>query len=258
MPPLFAIVGDVHGEMWTMIRLLSGWEKARNRRIDFVLQVGDFEPHRDEEDLSTMAAPAKYRQLGDFGAFARREAQFPWPVLFIGGNHEPYGWLETIREGGDVAENCYFVGRANVVEVEGIRIAGLSGVYKPELFEKSRPSVREFGVRSNKEWIGWNEEDIEQLLSLGTADVLLLHEWPYAFDARQRHEPHGGAAQWIEMLLESLQPQIVFCGHLHYRLKGATRVKGMDIPVECLAQVSEGRDAFAVYEVENGEWREIP
>ena len=189
---LFAVVGDVHGAMWTMIRLLNGWEKSRKRRLDFVLQVGDFEPHRDEADLSTMAAPAKYRHLGDFPAFARGEAQFPWPVWFIGGNHEPYGWLETMEEGGQVTSNCSFIGRANIVSVQGLRVAGLSGIYRPELFGISRPPVDEFDFRSNKEWIGWNEGDIERLLSLGEADVLLLHEWPCQFSDNQRHIPSAG------------------------------------------------------------------
>lgn len=85
----FAVVGDVHGDHWAMIRLLNGWEKSRRKSLDFVLQVGDFEPHRSESDLATMAAPAKYRNLGDFPIFARGEAQFPWPLCFIGGNHEP-------------------------------------------------------------------------------------------------------------------------------------------------------------------------
>ncbi|BCM93048.1 hypothetical protein IAD21_04935 [Abditibacteriota bacterium] len=254
---VFAVVGDVHGAMWTMIRLLSGWEKSHKRRLDFVLQVGDFEPHRDEADLSTMAAPAKYRHLGDFPAFARGEAEFPWPIWFIGGNHEPYGWLSTMETGGQVAANCSFIGRANIISVADLRVAGLSGIFRPELFSASRPSVDEFDFRSNKEWIGWNEEDIEWLLSLGRADILLLHEWPCEFSDNQRHIPLPEAWEWIELLLKSLRPQIIFCGHLHSRWRSAAQVRGISVAVECLSQVSSGPDAFAVYEVENGEVRAL-
>ena len=252
-----AVVGDVHGAMWTMVRLLNGWEKAHKQAIDFVLQVGDFEPHRNEADLATMAAPAKYRKLGDFPMFARGEAQFPWPIFFIGGNHEPYGWLETLSSGGEVAPNCHFIGRANVVSVGELCVAGLSGIYKPELFASPRPDVSHFGKKSNKEWIGWNEGDIERLLELGRADVLLLHEWPSAFDSTQRHPPDEAGRGWIEMLLESLRPKMIFCGHLHGRYRSATRVDGESVPVECLSEVSRGRDAFAVYEVGDGKWHEI-
>jgi lariat debranching enzyme len=49
---VFAAVGDVHGHMHAMVRLLSDWEKRTKHRLAFVLQVGDFEAVRDAEDLA--------------------------------------------------------------------------------------------------------------------------------------------------------------------------------------------------------------
>jgi len=49
----FAAVGDVHGNMHSMVRDLKAWEKKHNHQLAFVLQVGDFEPQRDEADLVT-------------------------------------------------------------------------------------------------------------------------------------------------------------------------------------------------------------
>ena len=253
----FAVVGDVHGDHWAMIRHLAGWEKSRKKSLGFVLQVGDFEPHRDEADLATMAAPAKYRDLGDFPIFARGDASFPWPTYFIGGNHEPYGFLETLPDGGQVAPDCHYIGRANSVEIGELKVAGLSGIFQPHLFNETRPDIAQFGSKSNKDWIVWNEGDIEQLLNLGRADILLLHEWPIEFGAAQRHFADAAARQWIELALESLRPQLIFCGHLHWRARSAIRVGGADVPVNCLAQVSRGRDSFAVYEKENEQWREV-
>ncbi len=253
----FAVVGDVHGDHWAMIRLLNGWEKSRKKSLDFVLQVGDFEPHRDEADLATMAAPAKYRDLGDFPIFASAQAQFPWPIYFIGGNHEPYGWLETLPDGGQISPNCHYIGRANVVEIGELKVAGLSGIFQPHLFNATRPDVSQFGNKSNKSWIGWNESDIEKLLNLGRADIFLLHEWPVEFGDNQRHFAAVAVREWIELALESLRPQLIFFGHLHHRLRSAARVSGVRIPVECLAQVSSGRDCFAVYERDNEQWREL-
>ena len=255
--PRFAIVGDVHGDHWAMIRLLQGWEKSRKKPLDLVLQVGDFEPHRDESDLATMAAPAKYRDLGDFPIFARGAAQFSWPITFIGGNHEPYGWLENWPDGGQIAPNCHYIGRANAIQIGDLRVAGLSGIFQPQLFGQKRPDVSQFGNQSNKNWIGWNQGDIEKLLTLGRSDIFLLHEWPIEFGAGQRHFADSAARDWIELALQSLQPQLIFCGHLHHRLRSAIRVNGVDAPVNCLAQVSSGRDCFAVYERENEQWREL-
>jgi len=66
MRTIFALVGDVHGHIHAMHRQLRKLEARIGRSIHVVLQVGDFEPHRDEADLRTMAAPAKYKQLGDY------------------------------------------------------------------------------------------------------------------------------------------------------------------------------------------------
>ena len=256
--PRFAVVGDVHGDHWKMIGLLAGWEKSRKKSLDFVLQVGDFEPHRSESDLATMAAPAKYRDLGDFPIFASGQFQFPWPIYFIGGNHEPYGWLETLPDGGQIAPNCHYIGRANAVEIGEIKVARLSGIFQPHLFPQTRPNISQFGAKSNKEWIGWNQGDIEKLLNLSRCDIFLLHEWPIEFGDHQRHFADVAAREWIELALESLRPDLIFCGHLHHRLRSVARVNGVNVPVQCLSQVSLGRDCFAVYERENEQWREHP
>ncbi|MDJ0554323.1 MAG: metallophosphoesterase [Microcoleaceae cyanobacterium MO_207.B10] len=88
----FAVVGDVHGHIYKMIGLLQNWENYSGQKLTFILQVGDFEPHRNEADLATMDAPTKYRKLGDFPDFYEQRSIFPWPIWFIGGNHEPYGF----------------------------------------------------------------------------------------------------------------------------------------------------------------------
>ncbi|MEB3339404.1 hypothetical protein [Okeania sp.] len=60
----FAVVGDVHGHIYKMINLLQKWENNSHQKLEFILQIGDFEPHRYETDLVTMDAPKKYRKLG--------------------------------------------------------------------------------------------------------------------------------------------------------------------------------------------------
>lgn len=138
-----------------------------------------------------------------------------------------------------------------------MRVAGLSGIFQSQLFHETRPDVSQFGSKSNKDWIGWNETDIERLLSLGRADIFLLHEWPIEFGDNQRHIADVAARGWMELALESLQPQLIFCGHLHHRFRSAIRINSADVPVQCLAQVACGRDSFAVYEREDDGWREI-
>lgn len=204
----FALVGDVHGQFSAMLRGLEQWEShlaqhAENlddgvpgTQIDFVLQVGDFECHRNEMDLMSMAAPARKRTLGDFCRVASGELQFRWPVYFIGGNHECYGWLDSPssrpknnRNVMPVAKNVFFLGRAGYLPLRFVtkigsieqpneeedaeeiivgvlNVAFLSGIHRPDSFYERRPvaCAEEFAAKSNKCWIGFNCYDLAALL----------------------------------------------------------------------------------------------
>jgi len=60
-----------------MLNYLTDWEKQNNKKIDFVLQVGDFQSARTEDDLNTMAIPKKHWKIGDFPLFYNGEKSFP-------------------------------------------------------------------------------------------------------------------------------------------------------------------------------------
>lgn len=51
----------------------------------------------------------------------------PILTIFIGGNHEASNYLQELPYGGWVATNIYYLGYAGVINVNGCRIAGLSG-----------------------------------------------------------------------------------------------------------------------------------
>lgn len=241
----FAAVGDVHGHMLAMVRLLARWEQQHRARLQFVLQVGDFEPHRHQADLATMAAPRKYRKLGDFPAFHRGEAAFPWPVYFIGGNHEPYGFLDQVPEGGTIAENCHYLGRVGRVELCHLRIVGLSGIYHPGGFVTPRPGIARLNETSNKAYTCFLESEVEQALAYGKADVLLLHDWP----AGLIEQPVPNEYAWL--LVEGLRPRLVLCGHMHARHGQRLSLPGNGVAEFCgLGSVEQGSAALAVFRIE--------
>lgn len=255
---VFAAVGDVHGHMHAMVRTLSAWEIKAKRRIDFVLQVGDFEAHRNEDDLATMAAPSKYRRLGDFHDFHENRARFPWPVYFIGGNHEPYGLLDTMVNGGEVCPNCFYLGRAGAVTLNGLRIGGLSGIYVEEFLE-GRPSVDEIHSRSNKDYVGFCKQDIDLIAEYGSLDVLILHEWPSGiiapadeaeFEAQRRSMRYSDVGnEYSRLVMDLTGPELVLCGHMHKAYRNTVQLPGgKECFVCCLANVSQGKSAFAVFE----------
>ncbi|NOK17096.1 metallophosphoesterase [Corallococcus carmarthensis] len=265
----FAAVGDVHGQMHAMVRLVEGWSARTGKPLAFVVQVGDFEPHRDEADLATMAAPAKYKHLGDFPAYHRRQTGFPWPVYFIGGNHEPYGFLDAqAPQGLEVTPGCHYLGRVGQVEPRGLRVAGLSGIHREDVFRTARPSLLDPRSVSHKAFAYFNEEDVDRAMGLRNIDVLLLHDWPSgliaasdaaAFAHQRRSVSHDTVGNdYARMLVEALRPRLVLCGHMHRAYRATIRhPSGQVSDVACLASVRQGLESLAVFHVSSDRLTEV-
>lgn len=259
----FAAVGDVHGHFRLMVELLQITEKKLGVSLEFVLQVGDFEPVRHEADLSSVAAPAKYLKMGDFPDVLSGQVTFPWPVHFIGGNHEPYAFLEIMPVGGDVAHNCHYMGRVGFKDIGGLQVAGLTGIYSQLNHDKSRPPLANMPTASKKLWTYFNKGDVQLLEQTAKqpVDVLLLHDWPQGLvtaanvEALQRHNSRiaiDGVGNAVgSALIKKLSPQLVLCGHMHIAHSAVLRGKdGREIIVMCLASVLERLEAIAVFEVD--------
>lgn len=243
----FAGVGDVHGEMYEMLGLLKKWAS----QLSFVLQVGDFEPHRHEADLQTMDAPAKYRKLGNFSSFYEGKVAFPYPVWFIGGNHEPYGFLDRIANNTEIAPNCYYLGRVGMVELAGLKIVGLSGIYQEHSFH-SRSAIAEIGDRPNADYIGFTESEIQQALAFERTDILLLHEWPRGLTTWENNigvsDPEMVGNEYARMLVEELKPRLVLCGHMHrYLYRQIVWPDETMTRVCCLANTRSGSNAIEIF-----------
>jgi Icc-related predicted phosphoesterase len=245
---IFAAVGDVHGHMHQMVRVVEAAAQAAGVTPAFVLQVGDFEPHRDAADLATMAAPARFRELGDFADFATGKAQFPWPIWFIGGNHEPYGFLDRVPAGTEVAANCVWMGRAQRHIIGPLSVAGLSGVEVEGAINTPRPPIEVIEKTRKKAYIHFTEDEIAALLSDEPVDVLLVHDWPrgaYTGDAGRRRADDAKRVgnPWARLLVDTLRPKLVLGGHLHWRHRsviGTSRFAG-------LANVAAGLPSVALF-----------
>jgi Icc-related predicted phosphoesterase len=256
----FAAIGDVHGQMNKMVSMLQRWESSKNMKLAFVLQVGDFEPHRDKNDLNTMAAPAKYRKLGDFHNYYKNILKFPWPVYFIAGNHEPYGFLDQHIEGIEICSNCYYIGRANSFSINNIKVSGLSGIYKENVFRKKRPHISEIERSSNKDYIYFTDIEVDKLIDFGKTDILLLHDWPEGiinqadaeqFEAQRRSIRYNTVGnEYSKMVMELTEPQIVLCGHLHQKYRNQIILNnGTKIQIICMASVTQGWDSIAFFTI---------
>lgn len=252
----FAAVGDVHGQFHKMVNILQNWEKSFNKELSFVLQVGDFEPHRTLDDLRTMSSPQKYRKLGDFKDFYSGKSSFPWQIWFIGGNHEPYGFLDQFPNGATITENCNYIGRVGLAKVCNKRILGMSGIFRQQTIQ-SRPSISRLNLFSNKDYIGFTEQEIFKALEFDPIDILLLHEWPSGiasgYSLAEFNEVNNSEIgnEYFRYLIELLKPKTVFCGHMHVRYETQINFDaGSYSDVYCLANISKGTESFAVFEIE--------
>ncbi len=249
----FAAVGDVHGDIYMMLNLLKKWKFQTGKSLSFILQVGDFEPHRHQKDLTTMDSPSKYKKLGDFPDFYRGQAKLSYPVYFIGGNHEPHGFLELYPNGGKISDNCYYFGRVGAIDLAGLKIVGLSGIYKENLFElTTRPPLKEISTTSNSIYIGFIESDIIQALEYERADILVLHEWPAnitaAEDLERFLEYQNIGNEYASLLIEALQPKLVLCGHMHQNYRNTISLPSeAESYICCLANIKQKQKSIAIF-----------
>jgi Icc-related predicted phosphoesterase len=185
-----------------------------------MLVLGD--AHADDPD-NRRALFAAYReadadvalQLGDLLYY-----DLPIPTYFIAGNNEDFDVIDALRHGrvesSDV-RNAVLLGD-DAVEVEGLRVAGLSGNYAPTQYERPRPNLQ--GERRRHFVRG----DVEAVERIDDVDVLLTHEAPHGLPVAEDYEV---GCEYIDELLEAVQPQLCLVGHHHQHAEttyGDTRV----------------------------------
>lgn len=240
---MMAAFGDAHGQMHKMAQGVTEWNRLNPRHnLNFGLQVGDFEAIRDEDDLRSVLGPAHHRHMGDFADYWSGRNRFPIPTHIIGGNHEAHRHFESMPSGGELAENLYYEGRVFARQVNGLKIAGLSGIpitdreRKLDLkhYHGHRPASlpQESGANGINwlPWIGFTKTEVDALKRLGLgANILMLHDWPaHLFDLmdpytirgkKHKRQAETGNEAAFE-ILESLKPDVLICGHMHHYLSG--------------------------------------
>ena len=125
-----AVEGCCHGELDQIYSRIAQMEEQNNYTVDLLLICGDFQSIRNIYDLSQISVPDKYKQIGNFYQYYNGQKLAPIPTIFIGGNHEASNYLFELFHGGWVCPNIYYLGHCGVVNFGGIRIGGLSGIYK--------------------------------------------------------------------------------------------------------------------------------
>jgi lariat debranching enzyme len=145
-----AVEGCAHGELDNIYNTLRDVEQKTGKPIDVLLCCGDFQAIRDRVDLGCVNVKDKYKEMGSFHQYFNGEKSAPYLTVFIGGNHEASNYLQEKYHGGWVAPNIYFCGFASALNIGGLRIIGLSGIYKDNDYERGweneRSAVGELSV----------------------------------------------------------------------------------------------------------------
>jgi len=230
---IIAVEGCAHGELKKIYDSLAEHERVHNIKVDLVLICGDFQSTRNHHDLASMACPKKYRSMCTFYKYYTGELIAPVPTVFIGGNHEASNYLTELWFGGWAAPNIYYLGNNGVVNFGGLRIAGLSGIFKgydyykgwSETFPLNKNHQRSiFHIRRFQNF------QLEQLQHFNV-DIFLSHDWP------SRIYQHGDVKRLLSIkkhfrqdvqneclgspplmeLLEILKPTYWYAAHLHVK-----------------------------------------
>ncbi|XP_011253975.1 lariat debranching enzyme isoform X1 [Camponotus floridanus] len=240
-----AVEGCAHGELDIIYETIQEIEKIDGRKIDLLICCGDFQATRNLSDLECMAISNKYKDMCTFYKYYSGEKKAPVLTIFIGGNHEASNYLQELPYGGWVAPNIYYLGYAGVVQVAGVRIAGLSGIYKSQHWMQGHYEKPPYSDNTLRSIYHIRNLEIFRLKQLsGKIDIFLSHDWPAGItkygdeDALLKRKPFFkddiesntlGSPPGME-LLEHLYPSYWFSAHLHCKFaalvpeKGGTRV----------------------------------
>lgn len=238
-----AVEGCCHGELDKIYETLELLEKKENTKVDVLLCCGDFQAVRNESDLCCMAVPPKYRHMETFYKYYSGEKKAPVLTIFIGGNHEASNHLWELPYGGWVAPNIYYLGYSGVVTVGGIRIAGLSGIYKSHDYNKGhfeRPPYDDSTVRS-----AYHVRSLDafklKLLSQ-PIEIFVSHDWPlgvyhhgnveklyrYKEYLRSEIEANTLGSPPAGELMALLKPKYWFAAHMHAKFPALVPHKSQD------------------------------
>ena len=222
--------GCAHGELDIIYETIREMEKADGKKVDLLICCGDFQSTRNLSDLSCMAVPDKYKDMCTFYKYYSGEKVAPVLTIFIGGNHEASNYLQELPYGGWVAPNIYYIGYASVVTIGGIRIAGLSGIFKNQHWMQGhyeKPPYSDSTIRSVYHIRNLEVFRLKQLT--GNIDIFLSHDWPMGItkygdeSALLKGKPFFkndienntlGSPPSME-LLEQHYPNYWFSAHLH-------------------------------------------
>ncbi|KAG0278896.1 Protein kinase [Linnemannia exigua] len=227
-----AIEGCCHGELDAIYKTIKDRELQHGYKVDLLLICGDVQTVRNEADISALNVPRSYLRLGNFHKYYSGEVPIPIPTVFIGGNHEASNYLFELYHGGWACPGFYFLGYGGVINVGGLRIGGMSGIYKPYDYEKGHYEMIPLNDSQKKSIYHIRHYDVYKMLQIKEPmDIFLSHDWPLGIERygdtaklikmkgffRDEIETNTLGSKAFESVLEQIRPRFWFSAHLHVK-----------------------------------------
>ncbi|KAF8519827.1 lariat debranching enzyme, C-terminal domain-containing protein [Gautieria morchelliformis] len=237
------VEGCCHGELDKIYEHIETLERKHSYKVDLLLICGDFQAIRNHADLQCMAVPQKYRKLGGFYKYYLGQRKAPILTIVIGGNHEASNYMWELYHGGWLAPSIYFLGFSGCVQVNGIRIAGSSGIYKSNdyiLGHHEKVPYDNSSIRSIYHTRLFDILKLSHFFQLSPPDIFLSHDWPNTIEQhgdlqsllrrkpffRQEAQTGTLGSPPLLDLLQKIKPQWWFSAHLHTKFEAIYRHDG--------------------------------
>jgi hypothetical protein len=235
---LIAGLGDVHGrwrEALALVDAACAQAGVAATELRAILQVGDAELQRSQAEADLVPGPAKCRELGDFPEVVDGEIVFPAPLYFIAGNHDPLPALDAngglVGGGGVWGPNVTYLGRAGMVEIDGLKLAFLSGIHGERTFREAWEGKPRAAAGKRAGHYTPTELAVARGALAQGALVLVTHDWPTGLSGFSRFGVTGDVN--VRTLIDKHQPLLSLHGHMH---RPDSAILG-ETQVECLAIV---------------------
>lgn len=254
-----AVAGCLHGELNKIYADIEQRQDPEDK-VQLLLVCGDFQSLRNENDFKCLAVPKKFQVLGDFHEYYHGKRKAPILTLFVGGNHEASNYLASLPFGGWIAHNIYYMGYVSVVKFGGLRIGGISGIYKKHDASCGHYEHLPYDESSKRSVYHTRELDVYKLMQISVSedqpqpiDIILSHDWPLnihtcgdvgkllrakPFFRQDINNNHLGNPLY-QPVIPYLKPRFWFSAHLHVRFEAfidhadniSTRFLSLDKPL---------------------------
>jgi Icc-related predicted phosphoesterase len=184
---LVGAIGDIHGDFASVRRVM-----ARHPEVPFWISVGDL--------------------ADDHG----RYEEVPAPLHWIKGNNENFDVIAS----GDLPASLRFLENGCVLEIEGLRIAGLGGTFAPTWYQTPAADLPHPVKGSEKATAladkrrHFVRDDVVRCQAMTDIDIFMSHEAARPYRVRGGKGPDAGKTP-ISEVLASMQPRLHLFGHHH-------------------------------------------